>query len=110
LPRTCRSFRSFAERLLFVLLFSGLRLAAAAHLTYGWQNVEGINLFFREGGPMGVPTLVLLHGNPSSSIMYQELMQRLAEVSTIQALPTGIKAIDSAPMPYQRTLWKLNGR
>jgi pimeloyl-ACP methyl ester carboxylesterase len=76
----------FLERLLFVLLICGLRAADAAHLTYGWQSVEGINVFFREGGPADAPTLVLLHGNPSSSIMYQELMERLAESRNLHVL------------------------
>ena len=46
-------------------------------LHYGWQAVDGINLFFREGGPENAPTLVLLHGSPTSSIMYQAVMEQL---------------------------------
>lgn len=70
---------------LFVVLFGG-HAAYAAHLTYGWQNVDGINIFFREGGPPSAPTLVLLHGNPSSSIMYQELMERLTDSQPLHVL------------------------
>lgn len=71
--------------MLFAALF-GEQAADAAHLTYGWQNVDGINIFFREGGPPSAPTLVLLHGNPSSSIMYQELMERLTDSQPIHVL------------------------
>jgi pimeloyl-ACP methyl ester carboxylesterase len=77
------------RRLLVFLLFAALadgRAAEAAHLTYGWQNVDGINIFFREGGSPSAATLVLLHGNPSSSIMYQELMERLTESQPIHVL------------------------
>jgi pimeloyl-ACP methyl ester carboxylesterase len=77
------------RRLLLCILFatfSAKGAADAAHLTYGWQNVDGVNIFFREGGPPSAPTLVLLHGNPSSSIMYQELMERLAESQSIHVL------------------------
>ncbi len=52
--------------------------ASAEHLTYGWQTADGVSLFFREGGPPAGPTIVFLHGNPSSSIQYQEVMQTLA--------------------------------
>jgi len=61
------------ERALLSLVLVCLSLCANAHvssLSYGWQNVDGINLFYREGGPRDAPTLVFLHGNPSSSIMY----------------------------------------
>jgi pimeloyl-ACP methyl ester carboxylesterase len=47
-------------------------------LHYGWQSVDGIHLFYREGGPEDAPTLVLLHGSPTSSIMYQGVMEHLA--------------------------------
>jgi len=67
-------------------LLGCLCTAEAAHLTYGWQRVDGINLFLREGGPADAPTLVLLHGNPSSSIMYQELMERLVETQAVHVL------------------------
>jgi pimeloyl-ACP methyl ester carboxylesterase len=74
--------------LILVLLATALggRTAEAAHLTYGWQNVDGINIFFREGGPRSGPTLVLLHGNPSSSIMYQELMEQLSDSIHVLAM------------------------
>jgi pimeloyl-ACP methyl ester carboxylesterase len=52
--------------------------ASAAHLAYGWQIADGVSLFYREGGPPSGPTIVFLHGNPSSSIQYQEVMQTLA--------------------------------
>ncbi|MEO5866468.1 MAG: alpha/beta hydrolase [Sphingomonas sp.] len=59
-------------------LASLAQTARAAHLKYGWEKVQGLNIFFREGGPTDGPTLVFLHGNPSSSIQYQEVMEDLA--------------------------------
>jgi pimeloyl-ACP methyl ester carboxylesterase len=41
-------------------------------------EVDGIKLFYREAGPAGAPVLLLLHGFPTSSLMYRELMPRLA--------------------------------
>ncbi|MFD7307787.1 alpha/beta fold hydrolase [Promicromonospora sp. NPDC059942] len=41
--------------------------------------VEGRRLFYREAGPPDAPTLVLLHGFPSSSFMFRDLIPRLAD-------------------------------
>jgi len=62
------------------LLFSCLAPipAAASHLRFGWQAVDGLQLFYREGGPADGQTIVFLHGNPSSSIQYEEVMETLA--------------------------------
>jgi pimeloyl-ACP methyl ester carboxylesterase len=47
--------------------------------TYRTIAVEGINVFYREAGPAGAPTLLLLHGYPSSSRMFDSLMPLLAD-------------------------------
>ncbi|MFV2104266.1 alpha/beta fold hydrolase [Micromonospora sp. LOL_024] len=41
--------------------------------------VEGHRLFYREAGPSDAPAVVLLHGYPSSSFMFRELIPRLAD-------------------------------
>jgi pimeloyl-ACP methyl ester carboxylesterase len=41
--------------------------------------VDGRRLFYREAGPPDGPTLVLLHGFPSSSSMFRGLIPRLAD-------------------------------
>jgi pimeloyl-ACP methyl ester carboxylesterase len=46
--------------------------------TYHSLAVDGVNIFYREAGPKDAPTLVLLHGFPSSSHMYRELIDRLS--------------------------------
>ena len=72
--------------LAFIAL-SLFRLAAQAEpLTYGWQNVDGVNLFYREAGPRDAPTIVFLHGNPSSSIQYVAVMERLAASRSVHVL------------------------
>lgn len=40
-------------------------------------TVDGLELFFREAGPAGAPTLVLLPGFPSSSHQYRRLLDAL---------------------------------
>lgn len=51
--------------------------AAAERLQYAWQKVDGINIFYREGGPANGPTIVFLHGTPASSIQYQNVMEQV---------------------------------
>lgn len=62
---------------LFALLTFPVPLAAA-HLRYGWEKVDGLDIFYREGGSATDSTIVFLHGNPASSIQYQEVMENLA--------------------------------
>ncbi|SIT41317.1 Alpha/beta hydrolase fold protein [Paraburkholderia piptadeniae] len=42
-------------------------------------DVDGFNVFFREAGRAGAPKLLLLHGFPSSSHMFRDLIPLLAE-------------------------------
>jgi len=42
-------------------------------------RVDGINLFYREAGPQDGPVVLLLHGFPTSSHMYRELIPMLAD-------------------------------
>lgn len=42
-------------------------------------NVDGVELFYREAGPRNAPVLLLLHGFPTSSQMYRNLIPRLAD-------------------------------
>jgi pimeloyl-ACP methyl ester carboxylesterase len=41
--------------------------------------VDGHSLFYREAGPKDAPTLLLLHGLPSSSRMFEPLLSRLSD-------------------------------
>ncbi|MDC0740794.1 alpha/beta fold hydrolase [Polyangium mundeleinium] len=42
-------------------------------------TVEGLEIFYREAGPADAPVVVLLHGFPSSSHMYRNLIPALAD-------------------------------
>jgi len=42
-------------------------------------DVNGFNVFYREAGPVDAPALLLLHGFPSSSHMFRDLIPRLAD-------------------------------
>ena len=46
---------------------------------YRSLDVGGLSIFYREAGPPGAPVLLLLHGLPSSSRMYEPLLTRLSD-------------------------------
>jgi pimeloyl-ACP methyl ester carboxylesterase len=46
---------------------------------YRTIEIDGLSIFYREAGPKKAPTLLLLHGFPSSSRMYEALLSRLAD-------------------------------
>src|SRR5216684_6158503 len=48
-------------------------------ITYRTLSVDGLNVFYREAGPKDAPAIVLLHGFPSSSHMFRDLIPRLAD-------------------------------
>ncbi len=48
-------------------------------VTYRTTTVDGLTVFYREAGSRDAPTLLLLHGFPSSSRMYEPLIARLAD-------------------------------
>jgi len=59
-----------------------LALAGVAHsapVAYRTVSVEGVQIAYREAGDASKPTLLLLHGVPSSSRMYDALMRRLGD-------------------------------
>src|SRR5882762_8114086 len=41
--------------------------------------VDGLSIFYREAGPKDAPTLLLLHGLPSSSRMFEPLFTQLTD-------------------------------
>jgi pimeloyl-ACP methyl ester carboxylesterase len=48
-------------------------------ITYRTANVDGLNIFYRESGKIGAPKLLLLHGFPTSSHMFRDLMPLLSD-------------------------------
>jgi pimeloyl-ACP methyl ester carboxylesterase len=46
---------------------------------YQYANVNGIKIFYREAGMKTAPTVLLLHGFPTSSHMFRNLIPRLAD-------------------------------
>ncbi|MGY2733796.1 pimeloyl-ACP methyl ester carboxylesterase [Sphingomonas sp. UYP23] len=53
--------------------------STAATTTYHTTKVDGLDIFYREAGPKDAPTILLLHGYPSSSRMFATLIPLLAD-------------------------------
>jgi len=53
--------------------------AADKSVTYKTINIQGLNIFYREAGPASAPAILLLHGFPSSSRMFDTLIPLLAD-------------------------------
>lgn len=54
-------------------------MAMGNQVFYRSVKVDGLDIFYREAGPKDAPVLLLLHGLPSSSRMFQPLLNRLAD-------------------------------
>ena len=52
--------------------------ASAPQVRYRTVRVDGLDIFYREAGSKTAPTLLLLHGFPTSSHMFRDLMPLLA--------------------------------
>jgi pimeloyl-ACP methyl ester carboxylesterase len=46
---------------------------------YRTVGIDGLSIFYREAGPKDAPVLLLLHGLPSSSRMFEPLFTRLSD-------------------------------
>lgn len=73
--------------LLFGLSLPGLANAApaaapataTAAVHYRTVKVDGLDIFYRESGPKDAPVILLLHGFPTSSQMFRNLIPALAD-------------------------------
>jgi pimeloyl-ACP methyl ester carboxylesterase len=48
-------------------------------ISFKKADVDGFNVFYREAGSVGAPALLLLHGFPTSSHMFRDLIPHLAD-------------------------------
>ena len=76
----------FTQAILLTTLITGVATMTHAQenlerVRYGNEQVDGLNIFFREAGDPNreKPALVLLHGFPSSSHQYREVLAALGD-------------------------------
>ena len=51
----------------------------ASGVAYRTVTIDDVDIFYREAGDPGRPTILLLHGFPTSSHMYRDLITELAD-------------------------------
>jgi len=49
------------------------------HTSIRRVEADGVTVFYREAGPADAPVVLLLHGFPTSSFQYRDLIPRLAD-------------------------------
>lgn len=69
----------FLPFILFSLVAGGTNIAMGQQVLYRTVKVDALNIFYREVGPSNAPVLLLLHGLPSSSRMFEPLLTRLSD-------------------------------
>jgi pimeloyl-ACP methyl ester carboxylesterase len=87
-PHSSRPLQLFCMALVVSVMLPSFQLPAQAqgknnpvgHPTfYRTIGIDGLPIFYREAGPKDAPTLLLLHGFPSSSRMFEPLFARLSD-------------------------------
>ncbi|MBP1124442.1 MULTISPECIES: alpha/beta fold hydrolase [Pseudomonas] len=73
-----------ATALSAALASAGVEAAEISHqrvtdVQHHFVEVKGVRIFYREAGDPSAPTIVLLHGFPTSSFMYRDLIAKLAD-------------------------------
>jgi pimeloyl-ACP methyl ester carboxylesterase len=74
-------------------------------IAYRTADVDGLEVFYREAGAANAPTLLLLHGFPTSSHMFRELIPLLADEFHLVApdLPAFGRSAMPAPDKFDYT-------
>src|SRR5277367_1476262 len=78
LSTTC-AVSLFAISILFPLLTHGKEPHMTQRVYYRTAQIDGLSIFYREAGPKDAPTILFLHGLPSSSRMFEPLFARLSD-------------------------------
>jgi pimeloyl-ACP methyl ester carboxylesterase len=77
------------------------RTASIPAVTYNSITADGVDLFYREAGDPHAPVLLLLHGFPTSSHMFRELLPRLA--SKYRTIAPDLPGFGFTSVPAERS-------
>jgi hypothetical protein len=92
------SIRRGLTSLIFVIMgvavvHSSLRAEDVSSVAYRTVTIDDVDIFYREAGDPDRPTILLLHGFPTSSHMFRNLIPALAD--QYHLLDTGHFALES---------------
>lgn len=68
--------------------------------THNRIEADGVQVFYRESGPADAPVVLLLHGFPTSSFQYRELIPRLAD--RYHVIAPDLPGFGFTEVPHQR--------
>src|ERR1700704_1117995 len=68
---------------------------------YSTARVKEIDIFYREAGPQNAPGILLLHGFPTSSNMFRNLIPRLA--ASFHVIAPDFPGFGQSSMPDRET-------
>src|SRR5271155_4386737 len=74
---------------------------AMTDIAYRTADVDGLTVFYREAGAPDAPALILLHGFPSASHMFRDLIPLLADRFRIVA--PDLPGFGKSDMPPRET-------
>ena len=77
-------------------------------VTYQKLDVGGIGVFYRQAGPKEAPTILLLHGFPSASHMFRDLILQLAD--RFHLIAPDLPAFGQSDMPARGTFTRAQRR
>src|SRR6266576_6815608 len=58
-----------------IMIMNTMNTLAQEPVSYHTVRIDNLDIFYREAGPKNAPVLLLLHGVPSSSRMYQPMLE-----------------------------------
>lgn len=70
-------------------------------INYRFADVDGVKIFYREAGDPGKPVLLMLHGFPSSSHMFRDLIPLLAD--RFHIIAPDLPGFGQSDMPDRKT-------
>ena len=73
------NFRYLSLLLAFLILAASVMAAGPAAVKYKTAKIDGLDIFYREAGDRSKPSILLLHGFPSSSHMFRDLIPKLSD-------------------------------
>lgn len=76
---------------------AAIQSAQNTNVRHRTVEIDGLEIFYREAGPRDAPTIVLLHGFPTSSHMFRDLIPRLANKYRVIAPDYPGYGLSSAP-------------
>jgi pimeloyl-ACP methyl ester carboxylesterase len=81
--------------------FSYAKGSAMTAVKYQAADVDGSKIFYREAGPAGAPKLLLLHGFPSASHMFRDLIPLVAD--RIHVVAPDLPGFGKSDIPRRHT-------